>query len=98
MKLTLDFDELSISDLEDFKKACGLDILALDVNAIPTEALAPLIWILERQKDPHFTLEDARRIKLKDLERGDPPASGSLASSTNGSRPSQGSTATRRRN
>lgn len=101
MKLTLDFDELTVGDIEDFEAACQSDIFTM-VKAdgtldVPLRAIAPLIWITERQRNPDYTLEDARRVKLSEIERGDPPAAAGPARSTAGSRRSPSSTGTPRR-
>ena len=97
MKLTLDFDELTVGDIEDFEAACGIDITAIGPGNMPTKALAPLIWITERRRNPAFTLEDARAVKFSDLEYGGPPAGAGPAGSRAGSRPSRSSTASPRR-
>lgn len=97
MKLTLNFDELTVGDIEDFEAACGVDITAIGPGNMPTKALAPLIWITERRRNPAFTLEDARAVKFSDLEYGGPPAVAGPAGSRAGSRRSPGSTATPRR-
>ena len=101
MKLTINIDDLTVGDIEDFEAACGLDFFSL-VKAggkldIPIRALAPLIWITERKSNPEFTLADARSVKMTEIEAPDPPAvAGPGARSTAGSRRSQSSTGTRR--
>lgn len=35
---------------------------------LSTKALKALIWIVKRQDNPDFTLEDARKIKVSELE------------------------------
>lgn len=97
MKLTINYDELTVGDVEDFEAACGIDITALGPGAVPTKALAPLIWITQRRVDPSFTLEDARRVRFTDLEIASPPAGAGPAGSTAGSRRSRSSTGTPRR-
>lgn len=102
MKLTINIDDLTVGDIEDFDTACGIDFFTL-VKAdgkldIPLRALAPLIWITERRTNPAFSLEDARRVKVTEIEPPDPPAAaGGGGRSTAGSRRSQSSTGTRRK-
>lgn len=94
MKLTFDFDELTVGDIEDFEDACGIPIFEVKQGSVPTKALAPLIWISERRNNPAFTLDDARKVRVSDLEYGDPPAEAGDGASTAGSRRSQSSTGT----
>ena len=72
MKISLDMDALTLGDLEDFEGIAGRGI---------TEALADyqagkasmkevigLVWICQRAESPEFTLDDARKVKLTELE------------------------------
>jgi len=76
MKLTLNFDELTVGDIEDFEAACGVDITAIGPGNMPTKALAPLIWITERRRNPAFTLEDARAGEVQQPGVWRPPGRG----------------------
>lgn len=97
MKLTLDFDDLTVGDIEDFEAACGIDITTLGPGNVPSKALAPLIWITQRRTNPAFTIEDARAVRISELEYEGPPAPAGPAALKAGSRPSRSSTATPRR-
>lgn len=40
---------------------------------LSTKALKALVWIIKRQDDPNFTLEDARNVKVSELDiEGEP--------------------------
>lgn len=72
MQLQFDPESLTLGDLEDFESYVGLPLeRALDpVTNQPStmRALVGLLWILHRQQDPQFTLQQARALKLHELE------------------------------
>lgn len=74
--LRVDPDELTIGDLEDFEDASGQafeDAFAEgpDGNVKPSlKAIKAIVWVVKRQSNPAFTLEDARKVKLADLQIG----------------------------
>lgn len=86
--LTLNPDDLSLGDLEDFEEMTGTSIedvvkpvpVMVDGKRvfdekgrpemtvkIPAKALVALVFLSQRAKDPSFTREDARRIKVSQL-------------------------------
>ncbi len=43
---------------------------------LSTKALKALVWIIKRQADPNFTLDDARKVKVSELDiEGEPDSS-----------------------
>lgn len=72
MKLRLDPDSLTFGDLEDFEDATGEKLLEAFTGAaegeLSAKALIGLVWICKRQDDLEFTLDDARKLKLAEIE------------------------------
>jgi hypothetical protein len=94
--LTLDPDDLTIGELEDFEDTCGRsleDLLRGEIqtddegNTVrdpktnrPVRVVRPrikeircLVWIAKRRTHPDFTLEQARDVKIKELQLGSDP-------------------------
>jgi hypothetical protein len=73
--LRFDLNAFNIGDLEDFEEVVGRSLFevfppgkeAAEV-AVPTKAIKALVWIVKRQADPDFTLDDARSVKISGLE------------------------------
>jgi len=68
-ELTLDVDELTVGDLDVIEDMTGVpfqEALAL-LEKMSTKAVIAFIFVLGRQQDPSFTVEDARATKLKTL-------------------------------
>lgn len=70
-------DELTIGDLADFEKIAGVTFTTAtrtdkdgnsDLSAV---ALLALVYIVKRKDDPNFTLDDARDVKLTELQIGE---------------------------
>jgi hypothetical protein len=73
-------DDITIGDLEDFEEITGRsmdDVFAFDAGGKPTKVdvdsktMKALVFIIKRQSDPSFTLEQARDVKLGALDVGD---------------------------
>ena len=84
--LRLDENELTIGDLEDFESITGQTFESLRPGkdgsvAMDAKMLKALVFIVKRRADPAFTLDDARDVRVTELEvvpvRKDPtPAAG----------------------
>jgi len=76
MKLNLDPALLTMGDMADFEDAAGVPLLDTftkidqsgSIGDLPMRAMIALVWVCARQDDPAFTLDDARKIKIGDLE------------------------------
>lgn len=72
MKITIDPESLTFGDLEDFERETGEVLLkaldALTKNQASAKALIGLVWVCQRQIDPGFSMDDARKVKLSDIE------------------------------
>jgi hypothetical protein len=74
--LKIDPEDLTIGDLEDFEDIVGMsfdDAMAPGPDGKPkvtTKALKALVFLSKRREDPTFTLDDARAIKVSELQVG----------------------------
>lgn len=72
MKIKLDIDELTFGDMEDFEEFAGVPLMEamqqVQAGQMPLKPAIGLIWICQRAINPNFTLDDARKVKLNDLE------------------------------
>lgn len=89
-KISLNPDELTLGDLEDFEEATGKSIQdalkaqpvyeddgvtrkfddkgrPLSEAKISAKTLSALVWLVKRQANPDFTLQDARRVRVAEL-------------------------------
>lgn len=64
--LTFDADALTFDDLTDFEDATGGGNLAevLEAGTSSARAIKALYWIMRRQTDPAFTLEQAGKAPI----------------------------------
>ena len=82
MAFVFDINELDLGELEDLADAAGIDPLALNDGWQPDlKAVRAFVWLLKRREDPAFTLDDARRVKLRELAEMVPPVAGAGAGS-----------------
>lgn len=72
MKIKLDPNDLTFGDMEDFEQETGEPLLAaldaLGKNQASAKTLIGLVWVCQRQIDPGFSMDDARKVRLSDLE------------------------------
>ena len=62
-------ENLTLGDIEDFESASGVSVSALtDGGTLPFKAVVALVWVIHRQVEPDFTLDDARGLRMADLE------------------------------
>jgi len=88
-KVRLDIGELTLGEMEAWEELTGRpfgDFLAAcesGLERLPTRHLLALIVVLQRRENPDYALEDARDLRLTDVEfvSADPtPAAGTSAS------------------
>lgn len=72
MKINLNPNDLTFGDMEDFEAATGEKLLTtldlLSKNEASAKALVGLVWICQRQVDPGFSMDDARKVRFADIE------------------------------
>lgn len=75
MELNIDPNDLMLGEVEFFEEQSGLSLQDLQNGVINTKAIIALITVLEQRKDPAFTVEDARKVKLGEIavDVADPP-------------------------
>lgn len=78
--LHVDPDDLTIGELEDFEEIVGKPLdeaLVLDAKTkqprISAKVLKAFIFIVYRRANPDFTLEQARAVKVSELQLGTKP-------------------------
>jgi hypothetical protein len=71
MQLTVDPNEFTLGELEEFEEMTGLGLEALG-PAMPAKAITALVYLIERRTVPTFTLDDARKVKVGDIEGVNP--------------------------
>jgi len=70
-KITLNIDDLTIQDLQDFEDEVGKPLSEAVGDNMSARALKALVWVVKRAEDPNFTLDDAGKIKVEELDLGD---------------------------
>jgi hypothetical protein len=68
----LGFDALSLGECEEFEEMTGVSVSSLEESAVglPIKAITVLVWLTKRRDDPDSSLEDARKLKISDLDFG----------------------------
>lgn len=71
--LNIDLTELTLGDMEEVEsiiEAPWSEVFTTDGRVSGTRAFIALAYVFKRKTEPDFTLEDARAIKLDDLNLG----------------------------
>lgn len=65
----MDFDQLTLGDIEDIEQYAGLPISDIaEVNKPGTSKLrTALVWIVKRKTIPGFSIEDARNLPTTEM-------------------------------
>lgn len=73
-KLTVNIDDLTLGELEDFEEAAGISVADIQARggSMPVRAVSALVWVTKRRDDKDFTLDQARKIKLSEVEFTNP--------------------------
>ena len=75
MNLSIDFDSLTLDEIELLEEISGISIDAIGKrltgeDAPKAKTMKALAFIAARRDDPEITLEDIGKIKLTDLTNG----------------------------
>jgi hypothetical protein len=75
-KLQIDFGDLTLAELDELAETLDGPLADLMTGKGQFKAMAAAAWILQRRTDPTYTLEQARQLKMSDLEltSGEVPA------------------------
>ncbi len=73
MKLQFSEADLTVGDLEDIEDYTGQPFTGLNVDGngntnLSAKMLTALIWVTQRHEDPEFTVEQARQVKVTEIE------------------------------
>jgi len=71
MDLTLDMAKLTLGDMADWEEYTGKPLTSLagvDVATLSAKEMIAVVWLAGRQDNPSFTLEDAKRMPLSEIE------------------------------
>jgi len=68
VKITFDVESMSLGEVEQFEEISGVDITHLDGGALSVKAMIALVYISEHRQNPEYTIDDARRVKIMDLQ------------------------------
>lgn len=71
MKLTINAEEMELGEVEFFEAESGLTFDELTQGRTNTRALLALITIQERRKNKDYTMDDARKIRVSEIEVDD---------------------------
>ena len=66
-RITVGFDDLTLGDLEEFERMTGRNLSAM-ANNMDAPALRSLVYLVCRQTNPDYTLEDAGRVRFGDID------------------------------
>lgn len=71
VELKIDVEEMTLAEMEFFEEQSGVSIQDLASGNVPVRALLALITIQERRRDPKYTMDDARKLKFRDVDLTD---------------------------
>lgn len=67
-EVLFDLNELTIGDLEDLEDIVGVPFDQINMERPSMKVAKAMIYIVKRRTDPDFTLEDARDIRVSELQ------------------------------
>jgi hypothetical protein len=68
LKITIDLDTLTLGELDFFEEQSGLSVEDLAAGKSSAKSAMALICIQERRTNPAYTMDDARKIPVSELE------------------------------
>lgn len=71
-KLTMNVEDLTLGEIEEFEKASGgQTIAAVQKGEVGASAITALVWVFKKRENPDYSLDDARTVKLSELQWDD---------------------------
>lgn len=67
-KITIDVSDFTLGEIEEFEEIAGVPMSSLSSQNTPARAMTALVLIAKRRTDPDFTIEQARLIRMGELE------------------------------
>lgn len=80
MRITFDVDTMTLGEVEEFEAISGLDITQMAGGQLPSKAIIAIVYLQQRRENPAYTLEDARKVRVSELEWGEPDPTPAAAS------------------
>lgn len=74
--LTIDIEGLTLGEIEEFEEASGSSISAVAKGEGTAKAIVALVWVVKKRENPEFTMDDARAMKLSDVDLDENPTEG----------------------
>lgn len=68
----VDIDEFTLGEIDELEQAFGCKLEEIDLER--AKALVWMVYLTKRRKDPKYTLEQARAIKVSALPQPEEPA------------------------
>lgn len=73
IKLVINQDDMTFGELVEFEEVAGMSMDQMAKGEMSAKALLALVWISKKRDDPKFTLEEAKLLRVADVDfSGDP--------------------------
>ena len=76
MSISIDVNDLTLGEVEFFEEESGLTLNDLQDGSMNSKAIIALVCVVERRKNPEYTMDDARKVKLSEFSVGADPTTG----------------------
>jgi hypothetical protein len=94
----IDPNTMTLGEVERFEELSGLRIADLSPERMTTRGLLALIVIKEQRENPGYSMDDARALRVSDVEWLDPTKAADEVAMSQTGRPSRRSSASSRPN
>lgn len=68
MEITIDFDSITVGDVETIEEICGRPIRQGDFVNPTGKMLLAMVYVAGRRQNPEFTLDDARAVPITEIK------------------------------
>ena len=72
-KVVVDVSDLTLGELTEVGELLGMPLHEIMQSPRQPDGIAAVICVQKRRDDPSYTLDDARRVKMKDVDMRDAP-------------------------
>jgi hypothetical protein len=69
--LRVSVEDMTLGELEEFEDIAGVPVSALSNGTPPAKAVTALVFISQKRENPAYTMDDARKEKIKFVQFGD---------------------------
>ncbi len=67
MELSFDLNELTLGDVEDIEEITGVSYSDIEWTKPSIKLMKAMVLVSERRKNPAFTIDDARGVKITEI-------------------------------